>query len=115
MDGYCCIACGTTQSADFSDYQCPACGGNLEITYDYAAIAGDVEQGFHGDDIFRYAALLPVARPEPAFPLRIGATPLYKTPRLGAPLEVSEPALAHQIPERHIAHVGQRISELRAV
>jgi threonine synthase len=63
MNGYCCIACGRTQSADFSGYQCPACSSNLEITYDYAASAGDVEQGFDGDDIFRYAALLPVARP----------------------------------------------------
>jgi threonine synthase len=86
MNGYCCIACGTTQSADFSGYQCPACSSNLEITYDYAASAGDVEQGFDGDDIFRYAALLPVARPKPGFPLRIGATPLYKAPRLGESL-----------------------------
>ena len=62
---------------------CPACGGNLDIVYDYAAAA----QRFPAvtataTDLFDYAALLPVGRPAP-FPLRVGATPLYRADRLG--------------------------------
>jgi threonine synthase len=35
-------------------------------------------------DIFRYRALLPVSRLDLASPLRVGLTPLYEAPRLGA-------------------------------
>jgi len=85
MNGYRCIACAESQAADYDGFLCPSCGGNLEITYDYAAISGVVAQGFGEgrDDMFRYAPLLPVATPDATFPLRIGATPLYAASRLG--------------------------------
>ena len=73
---------------DFAGFLCPDCGGNLDITYDYAAIAKDVAGGF-GDgqnDLFRYAPLLPVKETDAAFPLRVGGTPLYAAPRLGESL-----------------------------
>lgn len=35
-------------------------------------------------DVFRYRALLPVSRLELASPLRVGMTPIYEAPRLGA-------------------------------
>lgn len=85
MNGYRCIACAESQAADFAGFVCPSCGGNLDITYDYAAIASDVAGGF-GDnrtDLFRYAPLLPVREADAAFPLRVGGTPLYAAPRLG--------------------------------
>ncbi len=85
MNGYRCIACAESQDAEFAGFLCPSCGGNLDITYDYAAIASDVAEGF-GDkqtDLFRYAPLLPVREADAAFPLRVGRTPLYAVPRLG--------------------------------
>ena len=89
MNGYCCIACAESQAVDFAGFLCPSCGGNLEITYDYAAITKDVAAGFgfgFGDrraDLFRYAPLLPVKEIDAPFPLRVGGTPLYAAPRLG--------------------------------
>lgn len=88
MNGYRCIACAVTQAVDFAGLLCPGCGGNLDITYDYAAIAGTLADGF-GDgrtDLFRYAPLLPVTESDTPFPLRVGGTPLYAAPRLGESL-----------------------------
>ena len=85
MNGYRCIACAESQAADFAGFVCPSCGGNLDITYDYASIARDIAGGFDDSrtDLFRYASLLPVRKPDAAFPLRVGGTPLYAAPRLG--------------------------------
>ncbi len=81
MNGYRCISCSIKQSADFAGFVCPACGGNLDITYDYAAIGPEFGAGV---GMFRYASLLPCPDPGTALPLRIGGTPLYRTKRLGA-------------------------------
>ena len=88
MNGYRCIACARKQTASFSGFLCPECGGNLDIRYDYAAIAKDLAQGFTRDrsDMFRYAPLLPVSDAGDRFPLRVGATPLYAAARLGESL-----------------------------
>jgi len=80
MNGYRCIACAETQTADFSGFVCPSCGNNLEITYDYAAIREDFLRGFD------YAPFLPVSRLDAPFPLKIGRTPLIAAPRLGESL-----------------------------
>jgi len=80
MNGYCCIACNETQTADYAGFVCPSCGGNLDITYDYDA----ADREFDGDNgIFRYAALLPIENRGSSFPLKVGATPLYAADRLG--------------------------------
>ena len=88
MKGFTCIACGTSQNADFAGFLCPDCGGNLDISYDYDAIIDDIERSGidRARSIFTYAAFLPVARPAERFPLRIGRTPLYEAKRLGATL-----------------------------
>ena len=85
MTGYQCIACATAQPVDFSGFTCPSCGGNLDLRYDYDAVAGELAGGFDGkaNGLFRYRALLPVTEPETGFPLRVGATPLYRAGRLG--------------------------------
>lgn len=84
MNGYRCFACANEQVVDFDGFVCPACGGNLDITYDYAAVAQNLDgmgfdPGFAGshNDLFRFSALLPLKTPRPGFPLRIGGTPLY--------------------------------------
>jgi threonine synthase len=85
MNGYRCFACAAVQPADFAGFLCPSCGGNLEITYDYAAATKEIAGGFRENsrDLFRYQALLPVRQPRSLFPLRIGGTPLYQASLLG--------------------------------
>jgi threonine synthase len=84
MEGYRCIACAREEGPGFGGFVCPACGANLEITYDYpvAAAAFSGQCGAIAADIFDFAPLLPVIPPR-QFPLRIGATPLYTASRLG--------------------------------
>ncbi|HEY5776361.1 MAG TPA: threonine synthase [Xanthomonadales bacterium] len=86
MNGYQCFACSTPQSRDFMGFLCPVCGGNLDIRYDYGAAAEEIEQSFIEDEpgIFRFAPLLPLKQPRPSFPLRVGATPLYRVRVLDA-------------------------------
>ncbi len=73
------------QTVDFGGFLCPECGGNLDIRYDYKAVSQELGAGFDpaSNDLFRYRALLPIREPEPAFPLRVGGTPLYRADRLG--------------------------------
>jgi len=83
-NGFKCYRCGSDQVIDFNGYVCPACGGNLEVTYDYARIRDSMDPGdLEGGDLFRYVPLLPVERMELASPLRVGMTPLYRASRLG--------------------------------
>ena len=85
FSGYRCFRCGTEQGTDFNGYVCPACGGNLEVRHAWPQGAPDgwwIDKSRH--DIFRYRALLPVSNLDLASPLRVGMTPLYDAPRLGA-------------------------------
>ena len=85
MNGYRCFACATLQAVDFDGFICPVCGSNLDVTYDYAAVANEIGDGFGNapNDLFRFSALLPLKKPRPVFPLRIGGTPLYQATALG--------------------------------
>ena len=87
VDGYRCFTCETTQSSGFDGFICPACGGNLDVRYDYPAAARNLENGFDRTrpDIFRFAPVLPI-EPRGSFPLRIGGTALYRARRLGESL-----------------------------
>jgi threonine synthase len=86
MNGYRCFACSATQAVDFDGFLCPACGGNLDITYDYGKLAESIGDSFGNGsrDIFRYAALLPLRQPRKPFPMRVGGTPLYPLDPLDA-------------------------------
>ena len=89
MTGYRCLACAGIQPDDFSGFICPSCGGNLDVTYDYAAAGEEFAsaRGKGSHDMFRYQALLPVESTgltrSPPSPLLVGGTPLYKASRLG--------------------------------
>ena len=68
MNGYRCFACNETQSADFSGWVCPACGGNLDVVNDPDTILEQIRRSpFDTSRI----------------PLQIGNTPLYAAERLG--------------------------------
>jgi len=84
MNGYRCIACSTIQAQNYDGFLCPVCDGNLDVIYNYHTVAKSIDDNFHKgpNDIFRFAALLPIRQPRSAFPLRIGGTPLYKAQRL---------------------------------
>ncbi|NCA82159.1 MAG: threonine synthase [Opitutae bacterium] len=84
FSGFRCFRCGTEAGADFSGYVCPACGGNLEVRYAWPNGRGRWWVDEERRDVFRYRALLPVSRLELASPLRVGMTPIYEAPRLGA-------------------------------
>ncbi len=87
MSGFQCFACAARQDREFRGYTCPACGGNLDVTYQYDLLKKEVGRArmVHGGrpDIFRYAPLLPVSRLELAPAVRVGMTPLYHAERLG--------------------------------
>jgi threonine synthase len=85
MNGYRCFSCGAPRALPFDGLTCPGCGGNLDILYDYAQAAGQLEEVLQGrrDDLFRYAPLLPLAARPRDFHLRVGGTPLYAARRLG--------------------------------
>jgi threonine synthase len=91
VTGYSCFACGARQASHFAGFVCPSCGGNLDIRYDYDAARAALSRGFESGagDLFRYQALLPLQPGGPAFPLRIGCTPLYPAPRLGASVDLT--------------------------
>ena len=85
FSGFRCFRCSAEQGADFGGYVCPRCGGNLEVVLAWPqAPAGRWWIDESRRDIFRYRALLPVSRLDLASPLRVGLTPLYAAPRLGA-------------------------------
>jgi threonine synthase len=68
VNGYRCFACNETQSADFSGWVCPACGGNLDVVSDPDTILEQIRRSpFDSSRI----------------PLQIGNTPLYAAERLG--------------------------------
>lgn len=88
MTGYQCIHCGALAPRVYDGYVCPDCGGNLDVQYDYAAVrdAFDKQRIIEDTrrDQFKYLPFLPIQRLDSAPPLRVGATPLYPAPRLGA-------------------------------
>ncbi|HMO50531.1 MAG TPA: threonine synthase [Kiritimatiellia bacterium] len=82
ISGFRCLACEAVLPASFSGMLCPACGGNLDIEYDYTAIDPN-NWLLDRDDMFRYAPLLPIRSLEFIPPQRIGQTPLYHARRAG--------------------------------
>mgnify|MGYP003278563524 CR=1 FL=1 len=84
-----CVKCGREYAAVPGLTTC-ACGGILDIQYDYAAIRRDfsprVLEGCRDWSMWRYRPFLPVEEDSPAPPLRVGWSPLYQADRLAAEL-----------------------------
>lgn len=84
-----CVKCGREYEAVPTVTTC-ACGGILDIQYDYAAIRRSFSphtlETCRDRSMWRYRPLLPVEPDSPSPPLRVGWSPLYPAPRLGEAL-----------------------------
>ena len=80
-----CVKCGREYAA-VPDLTTCACGGILDIQYDYAAIRRDCSpkdlEGNPDRSMWRYRPFLPVEETTAPPPLRVGWSPLYRADRL---------------------------------
>ncbi len=82
-----CSACGTTYDPSQLLNLCTVCNKPLLARYDHARAAhifGALTGTERPPTLWRYAAILPVHRPDARISLGEGWTPLLHTPRLGA-------------------------------
>ncbi len=81
-----CVSCGRKVAPEGMRYLCPECGGNLDVVYNYQAIAGRLTRDSLERDedfsVWRYWDLLPLTDRSNIMPLQIGWTPLYQSQRL---------------------------------
>ncbi len=88
--GFRCSLCGQEYGLDEIDYVCPKHGdmGNLDVVYDFKKVGKQFTRRKLAENrdysIWRYRALLPIEPDSPALPLQIGWTPLYRSQRLNA-------------------------------
>jgi threonine synthase len=86
--GFKCVECSRSFNMSEIEYICPACGGNLDVLYDYERIGKQLGKATLAADrlftIWRYRPLLPIEDSSPVPPLTVGWTPIYDCPRLAA-------------------------------
>jgi threonine synthase len=87
-----CVLCEKLTSIEDDRYLCPACGGNLLVEYDLAAVrrllTREALAANPDRTIWRYAPLLPLDGRLEGPP--VGWTPLFGAPRLAAEVKVRE-------------------------
>jgi threonine synthase len=87
-----CVTCGAEYEGGAPVYNCPACGGILEIIYDYPYIktvfTREKLDGRRDPTMWRYRELLPIEEDSQLPPLRVGGSPLYRAERLGERLGI---------------------------
>jgi threonine synthase len=92
--GAVCVSCGAEHEAGDRTYTCPACGGVLEIVYDYPYIRSVFTKeklaGRADSALWRYRELLPIEEESELPPLRVGGSPLYRAERLGEALGLTQ-------------------------
>lgn len=87
-----CVKCGKQYDAVPNLTNC-ACGGILDIVYDYDYIKKNLTKeklASRPHTMWRYRELLPVEEDTPDTPLRVGWSPLYEADRLGDMLGVKK-------------------------
>lgn len=76
-----CVNCGKEHKTRESDYVCTACGGTLEVNYDYKLIKKrfdyDVLEENPSYNMWRYIDLLPIDDHDEIPAVQVGWTPLY--------------------------------------
>jgi threonine synthase len=92
--GFKCVECAGTYDVAEIEYICPACGGNLDVLYDYDWIRKRLSRDSLSADrdfsMWRYRALLPVAEMSRVPQLSVGWTPVYECPRLAYQYGIGE-------------------------
>jgi threonine synthase len=93
--GFECVDCGRRHDPGDVEYVCPACGGNLDVLYDYERVAAT---GFGRSElerdrtltIWRYRSLLPISAASAVPRLTVGWTPIYECGSLANQLGVKQ-------------------------
>ncbi len=82
-----CVACGKEYAVTPNTTVCEACGGILEIVYNYDLIKTQIDKAKMDarkeQSMWRYKELLPVNPDSDTGGLRVGMSPLYHAKRLG--------------------------------
>ncbi|MFH0883618.1 MAG: threonine synthase [bacterium] len=88
LTGFRCVRCGHGYPAKPFRMTCEACGGNLDVLYDYSEIAGRWSRealAADGDrSLWRYLPLLPVESAPRRRSIQVGGTPLVELAGLAA-------------------------------
>ena len=88
-----CVKCGKTYEAVPDLTNC-ACGGILEIVYDYeyikSVLTKETLKNRDNRTMWRYRELLPVEETTAEPPLRVGWSPLYDAPKLAKELGIAK-------------------------
>ena len=77
-----CIRCGARYATNEVIYTCRACGGLLDITYDYATVDAEELVCAGGAGVWKYRVLLPFGEEIQPITIQEGNTPLYQCDRL---------------------------------
>ena len=89
-----CLSCGRELPVKGMQYVCGQCGCNLDVMYDYQAIAAGLSRRSLAANrdlsVWRYHDLLPLKDLSCRMPLQIGWTPLYRARRLQEKLGMEE-------------------------
>jgi threonine synthase len=92
--GFQCVECARNHRVGDIEYVCPACGGNLDVIYDYERIRRQLNKATLAADrnftIWRYRALLPVEESSEVPPLTVGWTPIYDSKPLASEFDVKQ-------------------------
>lgn len=87
-----CIRCGKEHSVAEGKYTCSACGGNLQVIYDYDNIRQHLTReslkSCNDRSIWRYQDILPVRDLESVPPVQVGWTPLYNATKMASQLGI---------------------------
>ena len=86
--GFKCFECSREFNAAEIEYDCLACGGNLDALYDYDRVGARLTKERLAADrnltIWRYRELLPIEESSAVPPLAVGWTPIYDCPALAS-------------------------------
>lgn len=92
--GFRCFECAREFRAGEIEYNCEACGGNLDVLYDYDRIRARLTRASLAEDrnftIWRYRALLPISDSSQVPPPAVGWTPVYDCPRLATQYNIKQ-------------------------
>ena len=92
--GFKCVECAREHRVNEVEYVCLACGGNLDVLYDYECISQRLNKATLAADgsftIWRYRALLPIEDSSRVPPLAVGWTPIYDCPQLAAEFGIKQ-------------------------